>query len=73
MTDVIKCPYCKHNMELRELGFVAKIVFYECPNCLSRSPQTNNKYTANSMATMGKKRRLQPTNNENLYSSESMA
>ena len=71
MTDKITCPYCNGTMELRELGYVAKIVFYECPKCLSRSPQTNNKYTANSLATRGKKRRLKPTNEGNLYQSES--
>ena len=60
MTSIVPCPYCSTNMELRELGFKVKIVFYECPNCLARSPQTNNKYTANSMAILGKKRRFRP-------------
>ena len=68
MTDIITCPYCGKQMELRELGFRAKIVFYECLNCLARSPQTNNKYTANSMARSPRKRRVQATNDGNLYS-----
>lgn len=63
MRKIIPCPYCQRSMVLRELGFKAKIVFYECPNCLSRSPQTNNKYTANSMAIMRQKQPKNPVQN----------
>ena len=52
MTDHIKCPYCKGEMVLKELGVRRKIYFYECAWCLSRSPMTWNKFTANSMAKM---------------------
>ena len=57
MKRVITCPYCGGHMECRELGFKAKYVFYECEKCLSRSPLTTNKVTANSMAQM---RRTEP-------------
>ena len=58
MTDVIRCPYCKSQMELRVLGMNKnKIYFYECPKCLSRSPQTWNEVTANSMARMTETKR----------------
>ena len=53
MTKEFRCPYCGREMWLRELGLNKhKVVFYECSGCLSRSPQTNNKFTANSMAQM---------------------
>ena len=57
MTAKITCPYCGKDMALRELGLSRKkVVFYECMGCLSRSPVTNNKYTANSLAKLrGKK------------------
>ena len=64
MTNVITCPYCQNKMEIRELGFKAKIVFYECPHCLSRSPQTYNVVTANSMARMPQKRRLKAVHDD---------
>ena len=56
MTAYISCPYCGAKMEFRELGYVKKIMFYECPKCLSTSPQTYNRVTANSMAQMRGKR-----------------
>lgn len=53
MTKEINCPYCGKVMTLRELGISKKkICFYECLNCLSRSPQTWNKATAKGMAQM---------------------
>lgn len=53
MTNRINCPYCDGEMMLRELGMSKnKVCFYECMKCLSRSPMTSNKYTANSMAKM---------------------
>ena len=53
MTNVMTCPYCGNQMELRELGMNKnKICFYECIKCLARSPMTWNKVTANSMARM---------------------
>lgn len=57
MTKNITCPYCGKSMFLRELGLSKnKVVFYECSGCLSRSPMTNNKYTANSMAQLREKK-----------------
>lgn len=57
MTKLITCPYCGKEMLLRELGLSRKkVVFYECLGCLSRSPMTNNKYTANSMALLREKK-----------------
>ena len=53
MTRRIRCPYCNGEMLLQSLGMSKnKIVFYECSKCLSRSPQTYNEVTANSMARM---------------------
>ena len=49
----IKCPYCGGEMKLRTLGSNKnKISFYECSECLSRSPQTWNEATAKGMALM---------------------
>lgn len=54
MTSVIKCRYCGGDMEIRELGLNKehRFYYYECPFCMSRSPQTLNEVTANSMARM---------------------
>ena len=57
MTDTIKCPYCKGNMTIRQLGTNKnKVFFYECPKCLSRSPQTWSEVVANSMARMNERK-----------------
>lgn len=52
----IECPYCDTPMAYRELGFVAKTSFYECPRCLSRSPQTFGQINAKNIAKNAKKR-----------------
>lgn len=54
VTSVIKCPYCNGTMELRVLGLNKehRFYYYECHSCMSRSPQTLNEVTANSMARM---------------------
>ena len=58
MTEKVNCPYCNGKMVLRELGMSRKkICFYECIKCLSRSPMTWNKVTANSMAKMRREER----------------
>ena len=52
MREFVSCPYCGAKMESRELGLSKKIMRYECPKCLSCSPPTTNRVTANSMALM---------------------
>lgn len=53
MTKSVVCRYCGAKMVYRELGNVKlKFCFYECPQCLSRSPQTYSEIMANSMARM---------------------